>query len=213
MKISLIYPSRGRPDKSFQTYKEWVAKSGCDEIEVILSLDVDDPLLETYKILYDETDVNVIVNQNKSVVEATNRAAEISTGGILIYLSDDFICPENWAVSILSLMPDEMMLIKVDDCLQKFEAPVLTIPIMNRELYHHLGYFWHPDYLSMHVDVDLFHTLKKINAIKLCPQLKFPHEHPSNGKAATDETYRRSAANWNQGLKVLERRKATNFAV
>jgi hypothetical protein len=90
---------------------------------------------------------------------------------------------------------------------------VLTIPIMNRQLYERLGYFWHHEYKSMHVDVDLFYTCQKIGAIKNCEYLKFPHEHPANGKAPDDETYRRSAANWNQGLEVFNRRKALGFPI
>jgi hypothetical protein len=84
---------------------------------------------------------------------------------------------------------------------------------MNRAMYELLGYFWNPEYKSMFVDEDLYWTARKINAVKMCPHLKFPHEHPSNGKAVTDETYQRSAANWNQGKAVFERRKKQGFPI
>jgi hypothetical protein len=104
-------------------------------------------------------------------------------------------------------------MLKVDDCLQKFHVPILTIPIMNRVMYERLGYFWNPEYKSMFCDEHLYWVAKKLNAIKLCPHLKFPHEHPSNGKAVTDETYQRSAANWNQGKAVFELHKKQGFPV
>lgn len=47
----------------------------------------------------------------------------------------------------------------------------------------------------------------------MAQQITFEHHHPANGKAADDETYRRSAANWNQGLEVFNRRKAQGFPI
>ena len=145
-----------------------------------------------------------------------------SPGDILVYPSDDFKCPENWGLLLLHEFyelragtlasdPELPALLKVDDCLQKFDVPVLTIPIMNRALYERLGYFWHPGYRSMFVDEDLYWTARKLNALKMAPHLKFPHEHPANGKAADDETYRRSAANWDQGKAMFAQRKAQGF--
>jgi hypothetical protein len=158
---------------------------------------------------------NTIIEKNTSVVDATNQAAKASTGDILVYLSDDFKCPDNWGNLIIKEFEGSTgpRMLKVDDCLQKFHVPILTIPIMNRVMYERLGYFWNPEYKSMFVDEDLYWTARKINAIKMCPHIKFPHEHPSNGKAVTDETYQRSAANWNQGKAVFERRKKQGFPI
>lgn len=156
-----------------------------------------------------------IIGDNTSVVEATNSAAKLSSGDILIYLSDDFKCPDNWGQLILKEFENENrpLLIKVDDCLQKFDVAVLTIPIMNRALYERLGYFWHPDFKSMFCDEHLFWVAKKLGALKYCPHLKFPHEHPANGKAQDDETYRRSALNWNQGKAMFEKHKSQGFLI
>jgi glycosyltransferase involved in cell wall biosynthesis len=211
MKISLLHPSRGRPEKSFNNSKEWIEKAGCN-VELIVSVDSSDNLVSEYLYKYDTC---VVVRHNSSVVEATNHAAKVATGDILLYLSDDFKCFDNWGLAVLKEFEGESrpLLLKVDDCLQKFTVPVLTIPIMNRQLYERLGYFWHPEYKSMHVDVDLFYTCQKIGAIKNCEYLKFPHEHPANGKSPDDDTYRRSAANWNQGLEVFNRRKALGFPI
>lgn len=215
MTISLIHPSRGRAQKAHSTVTYWADRAG-DGVswQHILSCDFDDPQLKEYDELFG-AQRRRIVNNNKSVVEATNIAARQVTGDILIYLSDDFKCPDNWGKLVLKEFENENrpLLIKVDDCLQKFEVPVLTIPIMNRALYERLGYFWHPAYKSMFVDEDLYWTAQKIGALKLCPHLKFPHEHPANGKAPDDETYRRSALNWNQGKAMFAHRKMQGFPV
>lgn len=217
--ISLIHPSRGRPEKSFRNAKEWKDKAGC-EVEILVSLDKSDPLRNHYYGAYDLFNhpihrVDIKETDNDSVVEATNAVAKFALGDILVYLSDDFKCFDGWGLAVAKEFENvsEPLLIKVDDCLQKFTVPVLTIPIMNRALYERLGYFWHPEYKSMFVDEDLYWTAAKLNAMKMCPHLKFEHAHVCVGKAPDDETYRRSSANWEQGKAVFQRRKNEGFPV
>lgn len=200
--ITLLHPSRGRPEKAVQTAKRWIELAGT-YVEHILSLDESDDWM-AYK-------MTAIVNPNSSVVEATNRAAKLAKGDIFVYLSDDFDCFPDWALAVEKEFENRPMLIKVDDCLQKFDVPVLTIPIMNRLLYDRLGYFWHPEYRSMFVDEDLFWTARKLGAMKMCPHLKFQHNHVSVGRADDDETYRRSAANWDQGKALFKKRQGLGF--
>lgn len=212
--ISLIHPSRGRPDKSFNNSKEWIEKAGCD-VELIVSIDSSDPEKDGYIAKYFNEKINLLINDNSSVVEATNHAAKVSSGDILLYLSDDFHAFSNWGLAVQNEFEgvSQPLLIKVDDMLQKFTVPVLTIPIMNRALYESLGYFWHPEYKSMFCDEDLYWTAVKLNAMKMCPHLKFEHAHVCVGKAPDDETYRRSSANWEQGKTVFQRRKNEGFPV
>lgn len=210
MKISLLHPSRSRPEKAKATARKWIELAGVP-VEHIFSVDNSDPKgLE-----YFEEGWTTLQYPNESVVEATNRAAKVATGDILVYLSDDFDCFENWGVKVVEQFKDENrpLLIKCDDGLQAFNVPVLTIPIMNRSLYERLGYFWHGDYRSMFVDEDLYWTAMKLGALKMCPQIKFQHNHPANGKAPNDETYIRSAQNWDQGKAVFAKRKAAGFPV
>ena len=221
MKISLIHPSRGRAQKSFDTYNRWIDRAGIP-VEVIISIDNSDESWQDYFRLHVPCPRDPIGsytrlygNDNKSVVEATNKAAKESTGDILIYLSDDFDCPDNWGPAVIKEFEDATgpRLIKVDDMLQPFHVPVLTIPIMNRALYERLGYFFHPDFKSMHCDEHLYHVAMKLGALKMCPHLKFEHKHVSVGKSKDDETYRRSAANWNHGKTTLERHKRMGFPI
>jgi hypothetical protein len=211
--ITLLHPSRGRANKAWETLKYWKDKSsGAVEIEHILSIDNDDVQKDRY--LFSFKNSKVIAGDNQDVVQATNRAAKYSNGSILIYLSDDFKCPENWDLAVCKqLLIEDPALLKVDDCLQKFDVPVLTIPIMNRALYQKLGYFWHPGYKSMFVDEDLYWVCRNNKWMIESPDLKFPHEHCSNGKSENDETYKRSSANWNQGKAVFAQRKAAGFPI
>lgn len=219
MKISLLHPSRSRPDKAYATATKWKELAGV-EVEHIISLDKSDK--SVFEGLYknnfkweNHTDSVYIVNDNSCVVEATNHAAKVATGDLLLYLSDDFDCFENWGVKVVEQFKEENrpLLIKCDDGLQAFHVPVLTIPIMNRSLYEKLGYFWHPEYKSMFCDEHLYWTSMKLGALKMCPSIKFQHNHPCIGKAEDDETYRRSAANWDQGKALFNLHKSQGFPI
>lgn len=214
--ISLIHPSRGRPQKAFDTYNNWINKlSGDYDIEHILSIDNSD-LPNNKQDYFDlfTPFTKIICSDNDCVVDATNQAAKLATGEILVYLSDDFDCPDNWDDLIycaLSMFKNRPMLLKVDDCLQPFQTKIVTIPIMNRELYNKLGYMWHPDYKSMFVDEDLYWTCSIRWWVTMCPDLKFPHNHYLNGKAEQDDTYKRSESFWNQGKELFAKRKQLQF--
>ena len=207
MKISLIHTSRGRSRKAELTATIWNKKAyNVDNIEYILSIDDSDPELINYRKLFNDDKYKILVSDNSNLVEATNRGCKIATGDILIYVSDDFEPPYDWDKSLIEIAEKqdrEDYLIKVDDCLQPFDNCVLTIPIMSKGLFDKLGYFWHPSYKSIWVDVDLYFTCKDLDCMVLCPDLKFEHKHYSNGKADVDETYKASEANSIQGLQVI----------
>lgn len=211
MMISLLHPSRGRPEKAFITANNWMREAGGVAVEHIFSLDKDDPLLSGYNPVHKG---RIIVNDNDCVVQATNHAAKEAKGDVLIYLSDDFDCFPLWGEqlkNIINLYQGEFM-IKVHDGLQDFYAKVLTIPIMSRPLYNKLGYFFHPDYKSMWVDVDLYEVCDRMGVIKPHREIVFQHNHYCNGKSKRDETYNRSDAHFETGRRIYHRRRATNFA-
>lgn len=217
--ITLLHPSRGRAEKAKATLDFWLSKkSGKHIIEHILSVDENDSQIPKYKELFHKVPLSAaIASKNDCVVQATNRAAAVSTGHILVYLSDDFKCPANWDDLIVQKIIenggiDKPLLLKVNDCLQPYKVAVLTIPIMTAELCRKLKYFWHPGYKSMFVDEDLYWTTKNNGwLIETAGDIEFPHEHCSIGKAERDETYIRSEANWDQGKELFAKRKADNF--
>lgn len=197
--ITLVHPSRGRAELAYINFNNWINKSsGKHKIEHILSLDSDDKELPKYL----ERFSKVEINPNTCVVEAANKGAEKATGDILIYLSDDFDCPQNWDELIINrIAGKEKVMLRVNDLLQPMDNCVLTIPIMTKGLYKELGYLFHPEYKSMWVDCDLYFTTKPymIEAAELI----FQHKHHAHGN---DETYRRSEQNWNQGVDIFNRR-------
>lgn len=188
MKFSLVHPSRGRAQQAFDCFIEWTEKcSGTHQYEYILSLDKSDPALDEYLGLFDRQ-VNITINDNKNCVQATNQAAKSASGDVLVYVSDDFGCPIAWDEHLKAKAPDtDKYLLWVEDGIQGRNT-VVTIPIISMGLYKHLGYFWHPAYESMWVDVDLYFTC--LPYIVDCKDLLFEHRHYSVGKAEYDDTYK-----------------------
>lgn len=216
MKFTLIHPSRERAIKAHATATRWImAASGDHEIEYILSIDADDAQKEEYHERFNGIATAILVGRNRSLVDAVNNAAERATGELLIVVSDDFDCPDNWDeglydITIVSHRSDYA--IHVDDC-YSYPKELLTIPILTRSLYQRLGYIYHPDYFSMFADNDLYEVCKKLDCLIDAGHLKFPHNHFANGKSPEDHTYRRqnSAMAWQIGERALEARRKRNF--
>lgn len=218
--ISLIHPSRKRPQQAFDTYNLWMSRaSGCINIEHILSIDHSDFTAPQYIELFKHTSF-IVQMPNTCVVEAANHGASRALGNILIYLSDDFEAPQDWDLTLHEIIGSDPMLLKVSDGVtakhlgnETGTANILTIPIMNRALYEKLGYFFHPDYKSMFCDEDLFQTCVKNNWLVRREDLLFPHNHWVNGKAKKDQTYIDSEKNFQTGRQVFEQRKLLGFTL
>lgn len=211
MKISILHPSRGRPQKAFETTKKWIENAGC-EIEYILSLDWTDHELFVYKELYFEIQSNgqVITNHNRSAIDAINNAAKIATGDILIVLSDDFDCPKDWGKQIIEATQGKTdWILKTPDGIQRW---IITMPIMDRVYYNRFGYIYFPEYLHMFCDTELS-CVADLTGRKIEANIPFVHNHYSIGKSQKDEVSERADKTWDQGEKLFLQRYKENFGL
>jgi hypothetical protein len=214
MLISVLHPSYKRPEQAHAAYQQWRNASE-GEFQYILSLDARDVTKDAYLELYANEDITIIQSGGDCVVAATNDAAPFCEGELIIYMSDDFEAPKGWDVMLSDIIRNKgieggMYLLQVGDNYQSDRA-ILTIPIMSKALYRHLGYFWNPLYRSMWVDNDLFFTCLDLKCmVDVRDKISFTHNHFSNGKSSIDETYRQSQANWKQGEKVFKKRAREN---
>lgn len=205
-RISCLHPSRSRPDKAFTAFALWTERAGVD-VEYILSIDNDDPEKGNYETLFPND--KIICNDNRSCVDAINRAAEKATGNIIVVVSDDFDCPENWGVDLLKhLEGKEDFIVKVDD---GHQPVIITLSIMDRAYYARFGYIYHPDYRHQFVDTEqtaVAHLLGKVVEVPM----KFEHIHPVwNSNLRMDELYKRNNSTWNQGMEIYRKRLHSNF--
>lgn len=211
MKISVIFPSRGRAKQAYDTFWNWRGKSDLkNEIEYIMSWD-EDACDDYYReFFFEDTIISICLRPNKTAIEAINNAVKIATGDIFVVISDDFDCPEHWDTLLLKALEGKSdFCAKTDDGLQ---PTLITMPIMDRVYYERYWYVYQPEYKHMFVDQELTAVaLMTGRYIKL--DLSFPHNHYSTGKTMKDGLNARNDTTWKQGEKLFNERLKTNFGI
>jgi aspartyl-tRNA synthetase len=203
--ISILHPSRSRPEKSYETIKEWVAKATTD-IEVIISLDENDPKRKEYR--RPVTKGMFLINPNRSAVDAINNAAKAATGDILIVVSDDTECPDRWDEKLLREVEGRTdWIMKTKDGIQPW---IITMPVMDRTYYNRFGYVYHPDYMHMFCDTELT-AVADLTGRKIESSLIFPHRHYTVTLDKPDEINEKANRTWAQGRALFVKRYENNF--
>ena len=211
MKISLLHPSRGRAEKAKRTYDNWINKSsGKLDIEYILSTDMSD-FAEPYMRSFGVTFKTETTNYNNNLVDATNNGAKKTTGDLIVLISDDFDCPENWDLLLLDAVKGKQdFVLKTFDGIQKW---IVTLPIMDRIYYENQGYIYYPEYQHMFCDTDMTHKASLEGKLIVRNDLVFTHNHYSIGKSEKDCVNTKADLTWNQGEKVYLERVNNNFGI
>lgn len=204
--ISILHPTRSRPDKSRETVQKWRKLAGV-ETELIVSVDEDDPCLSSYKLIYPD----LLISKNRSAVDAVNNAAAQATGRIMVVLSDDTDCPQNWGATILRATKGKRdFVLKVFDGLQSW---IVTQPIIDRQYYERFGYVYNPNYKHQFVDTEFTHIADILQAIIWRNDILFPHKHYSVTRQRPDAVNRRADATWEEGKRTYIRRCRQKFGL
>jgi glycosyltransferase involved in cell wall biosynthesis len=209
--ISIIHPSRGRALSCARTAFKWT-KYLYQDIQYLLSVDSSDSELSNYKeVCEEQPDLTLVINDNHSAIEAINNAAKIATGDIIIVISDDFDCPQDWDTLLLDALKDKSdFLVKTVDGCQPW---IITLPIMDRVYYNRFGYIYNPSYLHMFCDTEMTHVGHLLGRVITLP-ISFPHMHYTQvGGQPKDEINVKNDATWNQGEEVYLRRMKENFGL
>lgn len=190
MKFSLLHPSRSRPARSISNVLKWILRAVSCDFEMIISLDSDDPKLPEYLSFYDEQNFILTVNPNRNAVQAINKAAKLSSGDILIVVSDDTDCPQGWDKVILDAVGSETdYVVKFADGIQK---RTITMPVMDRIYYNRDGFIYDPDFRHSWADTYMTEVALRRGRVITRLDIKFPHEHYSVGGLPKDELYTRN---------------------
>lgn len=217
-KFSIVHPSRGRVKESWNCIMAWFGlMSPYNELEYILSLDQDDSrkYMKVIEQSMNRMALKIAVGPNSNVVQALNRGACQATGDILIYVSDDFLCPHNWDLEIQKAVKDrgDDWFLLVNDGIQQKTA---TLLIESRKYYDRFGYMYYPDYISMWADPDATEVARRSGKlIDVTGSLLFKHNHYSIGGLPVDATYLKenSSKAWTHGENLYLQRAKNNFGV
>jgi len=215
--ISIVYPSRGRPEKCASTLDKWLARAESYP-EVILSIDKDDVKRKDYAILSSQLGAYCIESKNKNIVEAANVGFGWTKGNILILISDDFDNPpKGWDTQIIEAAKGrEGWIMKTDDLSDngRIQQPwIITLPICDRKFYEEAGYIYYPEYHHMWCDTDQTHRAALMDAIIDARHIKIPHNHYMSGLNPKDEIGQKADGTWDIGAEVYCRRVRENFGL
>lgn len=212
VRFSLIHPSRGRVTQAAAAIDEWRrAASGTYDCEHLLSIDTDDPVRDEYEALARNSGAQLLIHDNRSVVDAVNHAAVRATGDVLMVIADDCGCPPRWDEAVAAAIgARHNVAVLVHDGV---DGRIMTLPIVDRAFFESCGYIYFPEYISMYCDDDLTELASQTNRLIDARHLRFPHRHPSATGAPLDATYQRQGRPlaWIEGRRVLARRRATAF--
>lgn len=214
-KISLIHPSRNRPEMAAHAITNWLNKMYrvCDW-EYILSIDEDEPNKVEYAAVECISPfIKTLVSPNQTAIEAINNAAKVSTGDLIIVVSDDFDCHNGWDKWLIdNLNGGQDYLVKTFDGIQDW---LITLPIMDRTYYERFGYIYYPEYKHMFCDTEMTevgHLLGKVIDLKDASH-PFLHKHYSAGYMAKDSINEKNDNTWGQGEALFNIRKSHGFFV
>ena len=167
-KISLLCPTRGRPDRAANLLTSVMATQTQDN-ELLFCLQEDDPMLKHYT---PEVKRRAIMSQPKTTSHYWNLLAEKSQGEILMLLGDDVTCKTpGWDKrfnEVYDQYPDGIFNIKFLDGRNKPGRPLPQAPnelpaphpVISRRWYEALGYFTYPGLRHYCVD-DWIDTIAK----------------------------------------------------
>jgi hypothetical protein len=226
MKLSIIHPSRQRPDIAKQVYDNWMGKAANpDGIEYILSVDVTDPQRADYSYLFlgavqifspsnmifADDNLTFCLGHNSSAIEAINNGAKQASGDLFIVVSDDFDCPKNWDVDLLKYLKGKSdFVVKTYDGLQPW---IMTLPIMDRVYYERFGYIYYPGYNHMFCDTEMSHVADLLDKAIIVP-MTFQHNHYTQpGGLKRDAITTKNDRTWAQGEKLYLERLYRNFDI
>lgn len=222
MNITIIHPSRSRPEQAARTAKKWLSSAqnqSMNNIQYIFSLDESDETLPEYKSFIQNMPPIAVVHDNSCAVQAINNAAEYATGDLLIVISDDFSLPPfHWDVALVEALHDKQdFIVKTSDFTtnrqgqQQGQPWIITLPIMDRKYYERFGYIYYPAYGHMFCDTEMTHVADLLGR-KITLPINFPHNHYSaNGVA--DEVSNKANATWAQGEALYLSRVKDNFGL
>lgn len=209
--ISIVHPSRSRPEKAFATFAHWTGTAH-DSVEYILSIDSDDPDLKQYLNLFENNrwdDVNILISENHYCVQAVNNGAKKTTGDIIVVVSDDFVAFPNWDVKLKKAFEgQENKVLKTDDGTQGW---IVTLPILDRAYYNRIGFIYHPDFRHMFADTYMTHRADAEGNLLFRKDLLFKHEHYGTKATKKDALNERNDKTWNQGEEVYLREVRNAF--
>lgn len=198
--ISVVMPSRGRPERARSAIEAMRSTAALVATSIALVVDADDPELEAYRALSFPTqgpEVATIVLQpadSGDLVRATNtvalRIAQEDPSAIIGNLGDDHVVRTPGWDRLVADALTEPGIAYGDDLLQGQRLP--TAPFISARIVLALGWYFLPTAHHLYVDDVVRELGHRLRLLRYLPDLVIEHVHPGAHKADWDEGYQRA---------------------
>lgn len=215
--ISIVHPTRGRPEQAARVRKQWLdAAADPERIEYIFAFSEDDEetrgLLSRFR--HTLSPAGKLDQIGGTLVENYNAGTRASSGQIILTIQDDLHCPLHWDKQIEAALapyvdkkkPAALQIrdgYRTDDLLITF---CVTRPTL--KLFGFNGGIVCPEYRGVFVDNDYTRLVHK-RGILVPSDITLRHEHPAwNPAVPMDPTYaiENSDEGYRYGNEVFSRR-------
>lgn len=196
-KISLLLPSRGRPQLAEQFLQSVVSRTAdLLNVEVIIYLDSDDPTVDEYSTTMADLPITKIVGPRIGMGACNTACLSEASGDIVILVNDDLIIrTDHWDQRIREVharFSDQIYLAYCNDLFK--ESKNCAFPILSKSTCSHLVEPYPKEYQGAFIDthlLDIFQRLKYAghDRIIYLEDVVFEHMHYRLGKSSYDDTY------------------------
>lgn len=189
MKISILCPTRGRPESVERLLKS-IRETTSEMPEVVLYIDDDDGDSRDW-VQFETASLKRIIGPRKTLSDCWNECAKHATGDILMMGADDLVFrTKGWDKMVINTFeshPDKFIFLHGDD--GHWGNQFGTHGFIHRKWYDTLGYFTAPYFSADYADTwlnDIANTLGRRVYLNFVTE----HLHPAWGKAPMDETHK-----------------------
>lgn len=194
-KISLLVPTRGRPDFMVRLWKSALETSANpSNLEISFCLDNDDKnSMKMYREI-ESPQTNVVSTKRYAITlsEKWNYAYSVSSGGLFMHCADDVIFrSKNWdeiLIAEFEKVPDRILFVHGRDGAK--DARLGTLGFLHKNWVGVIGYFVPPYFNAGYNDAWLTEVSDRINRRRFVPEIFTEHMHFKYKKAPFDNTYR-----------------------
>lgn len=192
MTVSLLVPTRGRPDQLASMWASACATaSRPNGLELVIYVDDDDPT-----VLPDLGDATIIHGPRIVLSDCWNKCAVAATGDILWLGNDDvlFRTPgwDEQVTTVFDRVADRIVLVYPDDGIHG--GALASLGFIHRRWVDTVGHFTSPLFSCDWADVWLDDVATALGRRTYLPGTLIEHMHPLVGKGPVDQTHQERMA-------------------
>lgn len=213
MKVSVLFPTTGRPDMAEECLRGLRATTKGHQVEIVAAVDADP---ETCRRIEPLVDVMSVEDDYRGCSRAWNDALALATGDTIVFAADDLVWGEGWldeALDTLAEFPGGWGLVGFND--GHWDASLSTHYLMSRRFVVEVlgGVVAWDFYRHSFNDLEVNERAKAAGRYAWCETAHVTHEHWTFGDRPQDSTDTRTLGDHAAAEATYHARRAAGFPI